>query len=211
VNIGELISQVLGRASDHIPFEDPEMQNAVRVLSRVQMHLYGSWKHAQQMGIPCQQRMRSRERGELRCVEPMAGTCVACRKPVCLHHSAAVVDSGDLICFGCIGNAQQVAQTQEGKASAASSDSYQRQGQSPPRPAAEDEEKLRKKHLKRLKLTGEPTEEEIRAAFKREAAKAHPDALGPASAEKKQKAHERFVALGEARDWRLSHVKKKAA
>lgn len=199
MNLQSLVSQLFGAASEHLPIDDPEVAQAVRVISRVQMHLQGSWRHAQRMGISCEQHVRN-ARGELlRCIDQMSGTCVACRRPVCLHHAALVPESGDLLCFSCVGVAQKVARER---------------GASPgPQPGAtekpsEDFEKLRRKYLKRLKLSGDPTEEEIKAAFRREAAKAHPDR---APADKRQKAHEKFVALGEARDWLLEHARKRAA
>jgi DnaJ-class molecular chaperone len=63
--------------------------------------------------------------------------------------------------------------------------------------------------MRRLKLAGEePTEEEIKAAFRREAAKAHPDRVPP---EGRKAAHDKFVGLGEAKDWLLANKKRKAA
>lgn len=205
MNISHLFSQLFGAASEHLPIDDPEVAQMVRVMSRMQMHLQGQWKQAQRMGISCEQHVRN-PRGEvLRCVEPMGGTCVACRRPVCLHHCAIVPDSGDLLCFGCIGLSQKAARergpAEPPKSGHAGSSSAQA-GE------AEDFDKLRKKYLRRLKLSGDPTEEEVRAAFKREAAKAHPDRQ---PADKRQKAHEKFVALGEARDWLLEHMRKRAA
>ena len=50
--------------------------------------------------------------------------------------------------------------------------------------------------------------DEIQQAFKREAAKAHPDRQ---PADQKDKAHKRFVELGTARDWLLERARKDAA
>lgn len=205
MNISHLFSQIFGAASDHLPIDDPEVAQMVRVMSRVQMHLQGRWQQAQRMGISCEQHVRSSRSEVLRCVEPMGGTCVACRRPVCLHHCALVPDSGDLLCFGCIGLAQKSARE---RATAEPPNSEPSSSRSSSSSDAEDYEKLRKKYLRRLKLTGEPTEEEVKAAFKREAAKSHPDR---APAEKRKKAHEKFVALGEARDWLLENMRKRAA
>jgi len=216
MNFSSLFSQLFGQAAEHLPIDDPEMAQAVRILSKVQMHLQTNWRHAQRMGVHCELQVRGAHGDMLRCVEPMANTCVACRKPVCLYHSAAVPETGDLICFGCIGLAQQAcAQNRTGRAP----NDYGQPGNAPRGGASsgngnarasaqEDEEKLRRKYMKRLKLTGEPTESEIKTAFKREAAKAHPDRVPP---ERRQKAHEKFVGLGEARDWLLANMKRKAA
>jgi hypothetical protein len=208
VNIRSLFSQLFGAASEHLPIDDPEVAQMVRVMSRLQMHMQGPWRNAQMMGIRCEQQARGARGETLRCVEAMSGTCVACRRPVCLHHAAIVPDSGDLICFGCIGNAQQSARARANSGAASEGPAYS-SGSPPPREEpGEDHDKLKRKFLRRLKLTGDPTEDEIRAAFRREAAKAHPDR---APADKRQKAHEKFVALGEARDWLLKHVGKRAA
>jgi len=191
MDLRALFSHLIGQGAEHVMLEDPSAQQAVRLLSKVQMHLFGGWRAAQSMGIRCRQHARSVVVGTVACTEPMAGTCVACRQPVCLEHAAFVPGSGDLICFGCIGVAQRAAGVSGPSASSKKVP-----------PADDDDEALRKKYLKRLKLTGDPSEDEIRAAFKREAAKAHPDR---APEGKKDKAHARFVALGEARDWLLNN------
>lgn len=208
MNFSSLFSQIFGQAAEHIPVDDPEFAQAIRVLSKIQMHLQSTWRHGQRMGIHCEQQVRGPHGDLLRCVEPMASTCVACRRPVCLFHAALVPESGDLVCFSCIGAAQQAAKA---RASGQGATDYSQAGSSSrakTAPAGDDEEKLRRKFLKRLKLTGDPTEDEIKAAFKREAAKAHPDRVPP---ERRQKAHEKFVGLGEARDWLLAHQRKRAA
>jgi len=210
MNFSGIFSQIFGQAADHIPIDNPEVAQAVRMMSKMQMHLQGKWRQAQHMGMHCEQQVRSPFGEQLRCVEPMSGTCVACRRPVCLHHCALVPENGDLLCFACIGAAQKVARSDSQRGSkdyAEPQDAKQKSSRAEPR-AAEDDQKLRKKFMRRLKLTGEPTAEEIRSAFKREAAKAHPDR---APLDQRDKAHEKFVALGEARDWLLNNLTKKAA
>ena len=216
MNFSSLFSQLFGQAAEHLPIDDPEMAQAVRILSKVQMHLQTNWRHAQRMGVHCEQQVRGPHGDMLRCVEPMANTCVACRKPVCLYHSALIPETGDLICFGCVGTAQRAsagyrtgrAPNDYGKPGDAPRSNSESASNNARASAQEDEEKLRRRYMKRLKLTGEPTETEIKAAFKREAAKAHPDRVPP---ERRQKAHEKFVGLGEARDWLLANMKRKAA
>lgn len=206
MNFSSIFSQIFGQAADHIPIDNPEIAQAVRLVSKMQMHLQGSWRHAQHMGIHCEQHAAGAHGEPLRCVEPMAGTCVACRKPVCLFHAALVPESGDLLCFGCIGVAQRSAHVTGGEKRGPKD--YRGAPRGPSGAAPESDEKLRRKHMRRLKLTGDPTEADIRAAFKREAASAHPDKAPP---EQREKAHEKFVALGNARDWLLANPKKRAA
>lgn len=210
MNLSSIFSQIFGQAAEHLPIDDPRVAQAVRLVSKMQMHLQSTWGQAQRMGIHCEQKVRTPTGEVLRCVEPMASTCVACRRPVCLFHSAIVPDSGDLICFFCIGAAQKAAQARSAGQGPTDYTQAGAGGQSSRSEAksAADDEKLRKKYLKRLKLTGDPTEDEIKAAFKREAAKAHPDRVAP---DKRAKAHEKFVGLGEARDWLLARKGRKAA
>lgn len=203
MNFSSLFSQIFGQAADHLPIDNPEVAQAVRLISKMQMHLQGPWRHAQHMGIHCEQQARSPLGDSLRCTESMAGTCVACRKPVCLFHAAVVPENGDLLCFSCVGVAQKAARSGANQKQAPND--YASSSKEPPR---EDEEKLRRKFMKRLKLTGDPSEAEIRAAFKREAAKAHPDRVPP---EQRDRAHQKFVGLGEARDWLLANMRKRAA
>lgn len=205
MNLSSIFSQIFGAASEHLPIEDPEVALTVRIMSRIQMHLQGAWRQARHMGIGCEQIVRSQTGATSRCSEAMAGTCVACRRPVCIGHAAIVPESGDLVCFGCIGVAQKSAKAR-GPQEASASGAGAREAHSGD--SEEDFDKLRRKYLRRLKLQGDPSEDEIKAAFRREAAKAHPDR---APADKRQKAHEKFVALGEARDWLLQHARKRAA
>ena len=212
MNFSGIFSQIFGQAAEHLPIDDPEMAQAVRLISKVQMHLQSTWRHAQRTGIHCEQQVRSPHGETLRCVEGMSGTCIACRRPVCLYHSAMVPENGDLLCFGCVGAAQRAARE------TASSSKAKDYNEPPPGrsrtetpssgSAAEDTDKLRKKFLRRLKLTANPTEAEIKSAFKREAAKAHPD---KAPAGQRDKAHEKFVSLGEARDWLLADLQRREA
>lgn len=202
-----LLGQVIGQAADRLPFDNPETQLRVRLLAKLQQHLSGQWKMAGRTGIACTLRQRDQHGRILKCVEPMAGTCIACRNPVCVHHAAPVLENGDLICFACIEFARQTrVKNGEQAPNGAGRDSERGTESAEERSASDDE--LRKKYLKRLKLTGDPTDDEIKAAFRREAAKAHPDR---APADKKDKAHAKFVALGEAKDWLLKNCRKKAA
>jgi len=208
VNLSGLFSQIFGQAAEHIPVDDPEIAQAVRILSKIQMHLQSTWRHGQRMGLHCEQQARGPHGDTLRCVEPMASTCVACRRPVCLFHAAIVPNNGDLVCFSCVGVAQSAAKARSTGRGATDYSKAGGSAESKKKASTDDEEKLRRRYMKRLKLTGNPTEDEIRSAFKREAAKAHPDRVPP---ERRQKAHEKFVSLGEARDWLLAHQGKKAA
>lgn len=188
--LNDIISQVIGEFSQGITFEDPVRTAATRVLGRMQQHLFGRWAAASLTRISCSVRTRTAG-GFAVCKSTMAGTCVACLSPVCLAHGAVMIDSGELICFGCIEGARQ-----------------QRAG-SAQQVNKEDDKKIHRKYMRWLKLKGEPTEQEIRAAFKREAAKVHPDRMQ--DEKQRAEAEARFKELGQARDWLIAHLPRRAA
>jgi len=187
-----LISQAVGQFSRQFSSQDPATTAAVRVLGLVQEHLFGRWAQAAQANIRCSVRFVASGR-MTPCRERMAGTCVACGGPVCLGHSAVTIEGGDLVCYGCVEVARQV-----------------RIGQPPPKAneSEEEERALRRKYMRWLKLKGSPTEEEIKAAWKREAAKTHPDRM---PADKREAAEKRFKELGHARDWLVARAQRRAA
>lgn len=200
---GQLFGRGAAEAAQHLGSENPELQQSLHVLGRVQQHLHGKWLHLQRSRIACSIHLRHPARGLLRCTEPMIGPCMICERPVCLEHAAVVIESADAVCLGCIEAARQH------RAAAP------RGNNSAPHAAVDEDEEEEEQYLKkrrflrRLKLRGTPTEAEINAAFRREAAKTHPDqAVGK---QKKATAHKRFVLLGEARDWLIKNLHRKAA
>lgn len=197
-----LVSQMLGQASRGFQHDDPQATFAVRMIGRFQEHLFGRWHMAQSTQLPCAVSFQNFHTGQVTpCHQPMAGTCAVCSQPCCLDHASVLIESGDLVCFGCIELAKQ--------AHAGGATAGPHRQQAPPRgPNPEDQRKLRRKYLRLLKLKGEPTEDEIRAAYRREAAKAHPDKHPE---DKKDQAHKRFVELGAARDFLIAQCQRRAA
>ena len=192
LSLNGLLSQVFGQASATVVTSDPETTVAIRVLGRVQAHVFGRWREAQRQGLECEMHFAPPGAESRKCTQPMIGLCSVCHRPVCLSHSAVHLETGTPLCFGCIELARQV---------------NQRGGGPPPGTAAE-QAKLRRKHLRRLKLSGQPSESEILTAFRRIAAQTHPDRV---PAERKARAHKQFVALGASRDWLLNDLKSTAA
>lgn len=191
-----LLSLAVGQASRQFVGVDPTTTVVVRLAGRLQEHVFGRWREAAATRLPCAVRFQANNGAVAVCTESMIGACVCCRQPVCIEHANVSLSTGDPICFGCIELARQ---------SRASDPA----GAPPPAQVnVEQERKLRRKYLRLLKLKGQPTEDEIRQAFKREAAKAHPDRQPAAD---KDKAHKRFVQLGTARDWLLERARKDAA
>ncbi len=191
-----LLSLAVGQASRQFVGVDPTTTAVVRMAGRLQEHVFGRWRAAGETRLPCAVRFQAHNGTVGVCTAAMIGACICCEYPVCIEHANVSLATGDPICFGCIELARQArASTPRGAPQSTQVN-------------VEQERKLRRKYLRMLKLKGQPSEDEIRQAFKREAAKAHPDRQPAAD---KDKAHKRFVELGTARDWLLERARKDAA
>jgi hypothetical protein len=94
------------------------------------------------------------------CRRSAIGPCVACQKPICLEHAFISIDAIP-ICFECVKNIAPQAQARP---------------QQPPGPSSNaSAAEQRKADLKTLGLREDASLEDIRAAFKKLAAKCHPD------------------------------------
>jgi hypothetical protein len=175
------------------PDQEGYHAHAYRVLTRVQQLLAGPWRAAQSTQLPCAVHFRRGDGVLLRCTDPMTGACSVCRRPACLSHALVGLEKGELICLGCVEIARQHLGAPPDARGSGTGEGFER---------------LKRKHMRRLHLTDEPTEADILSAFKREAAKAHPDKQPD---ERKRQAHKRFVLLGESRDWLLDHLHRSAA
>ncbi len=130
------------------------------------------------------------------CNRPAIGACLCCKKPTCLEHSFI---SGDAhaICFACVRQAAPQANPHRAAP--------------PPSPRADQQEnEMRKKFLRVLGLKERPggvPDEEVRAAFKKLAAKHHPDRMRDPA--KREAAERKFKELNAAFQW-LTKEKKAA-
>lgn len=191
----QFVSHMVGHVSQGFVTDDAVTTHAVRIVGRIQEHLFGRWAAAQQTRLRCAVAFRDFRTGAIvGCSTPMSAACMVCGQPVCLDHAAVLVEQGDLCCFGCIELAKQARGAVPAEATTVED---------------EAERKLRQRYLRLLKLTGEPDEEEIRVAYKREAAKWHPDRHQGAA--KKKKAEARFKEIGQARDYLISRAERRAA
>lgn len=136
------------------------------------------WTPAILSGIPC--------RFSGSCHRPAVGACVICQSATCLEHSFV---SGDayVACLHCI------KKTAHAHGSA---------GAPPPQAPPPDLEQVRKKHLKTLGLKEDATADAIRIAFRRLAAKHHPDRI--ADPVKRATAEAKFKQLSDAYHWLTS-------
>jgi len=217
----------------HAAVRDIRSQRAHSILARVQELIAGPWRQAEAQLVTCSMRVQRPDGMVFPCQQPMVGVCLACRKPCCIAHGFISFETGQPFCVICASVAARRAQAPPSPYPGA--DRADRDhAPPPPRPESEPEppryrpppyeppppppprsrthqksehQKLRRKHLRRLGLKGRPSEQEILAAFKKKAAAAHPD---KAPAGKKKQAHNRFVRLGEARDWLLDDQRRVA-
>jgi hypothetical protein len=194
MNLPAFLSQMLGNAAQEFRTTDPTTDRFIHYLAQLQAQAFGRWAHVARSGVRCTVRFRPPGGPVLDCTSPGIGGCVACGQPCCLQHSM-VSASGECVCMACIYKLVSGSKTAS---------------EPPPRvdPHPDDQDKLRRQYLRALKLKGNPSADEIRAAFKRRAADEHPDRFPPA----KRRAQERkFKKLGQARDWLLKNLHQEAA
>lgn len=120
------------------------------------------------------------------CSGPAVSACLSCNRPTCLEH-AYVSSAAKVMCDSCV----------EGRSARPSS------------PPPVDETKVRAAHLKTLGLSFPFTDAELHAAFRKVAAKHHPD-REPVEA-KKAAAQKRFVAAQQAYEWLKSRSGKESS
>jgi hypothetical protein len=187
---------MLGNVAQEFRTTDPVTDRFIRYLAMLQAQAFGRWSHVARSGVRCTVRFRPPGGPILDCTSPAIGGCVACQQPCCLEHSM-VSKAGEAICMACV--YQLVSESKPAS-------------EPPPRVEQPDEDesqdKLRRRYLRVLGLKGTPTPEQIRAAFRRKAAKEHPDRFPP---DKRPAQEKKFKRLGEARDWLLKHLHREAA
>jgi hypothetical protein len=190
-----VLSVLVGQVGERVQTGDPHRDAMLRFLSRLQSSALGSWLGTSRGNLVCRVEHQRPDGHRLLCRNPAASGCGACGQPVCLDHLFAAAD-GKVLCFGCAERAVAMC----------------RDGERPSNPSAigaeQDRKRERRKHLRRLKLKGEPTEDAIQAAYRKLAAAAHPD-RHPAS--RRKAAHDEFVFLGQSRDWLLRDLEEREA
>ena len=208
MRVDSILSQLLGQAAQALPMEDPRVRKCVHYLSQLQGQLFGPWAQVGRSGITCTVRYRRPDGVFIGCNEPAISGCMVCGQGVCLDHSL-VAATGEVVCRGCVDTMRrQVYGTgprpQPGPEPPTSSrgvdmdDEYE----------GYEDRRERRKHLRRLGLRGYPSANEIRAAYRKAAAKAHPDRH---PSHKRDVANRKFVRLGESKDWLLDHLDEEAA
>lgn len=178
-----LLGKALGQALQGLHTKDPLLQELQGWSARLIEHAPGKWRAVIMSGFACD--IPAPRGGP--CTHPAVGACVVCRKPTCLAH--ALISAGaDVVCFRCVKDAQVAAGTAPQGAAQASID-----------PAAQA-----RAHLKTLGLGPNATLEEVQRAFRKLAAKYHPDkAKTPA---KREAAEAKFKKYSESYHWLERHL-----
>lgn len=178
-----ILGRAIGQALQGLQTKDPLLQELQGWSSRLVEHAPGRWRAVVMSGIACD--MQGPSGGP--CRRPAVGACVVCRKPTCLAH--ALVSAGaDVVCFRCV-KAAQVAV-----------------GNAPPESpaAAPDARAVARAHLKTLGLPADATLDQVHRAFKKLAAKNHPDKAK--TPEKRAAAEVRFKKISEAYHYLERHM-----
>ncbi len=220
--IGNMLSDLLRQASElGIGVEDPVLAASVRFLGRMQSHAFGAWTAVARAGVRCRE-----------CGAPAVGACVGCGTVCCPDHAMVSVIDGACLCHSCVAVAIAAARSAQAKTAAAPGGgppygwggavpgAVPGAGASgtwtgpagrrwpPPPPAGRAREptvdEQREFHMKVLGIDYPLSAEKVASAYKKAAAKNHPDKFRTEA--QKKRAQERFVRVGAARDWLLHHM-----
>jgi len=157
---------------------NPEADRYTQLIGRFAQHAV-RWAAVRASGFRCVTGHHDHGR-PVTCGSPAIASCVVCSAPVCFDHGMISPRDGTVICFGCVGEAQQMrgspgGQRQGPQQAGGWNGQYPHwadQQQSSPGP---DLEKLREDHLRTLGLSPGVTMSEIRSTYRKMAAKYHPD------------------------------------
>lgn len=191
----DFIGQVLGRVAQSVTTGNPVYDELVRGFARYSEHASAQWISVGLAGIRCKTHYRPPNAQHVEeCKTPAIAACISCGEPCCINHAYVNV-TGEVVCGTCIHT-----KLLGGKAAP---HPHPGQQQAAPPPPTEDRVALRKQHMKTLGLRGRITEKVVNSAYRKRAAKWHPDRY-PES--EKAEAQRRFVELGQAKDWLLKDL-----
>jgi hypothetical protein len=157
--------------------------SVMKWVADVQGHIVRRWHVVISQGRPCGLRPRSPVSGQFeQCLAPAIGICGCCGAPVCLGH-ALIGQRADLLCTACLSDYVRIVSARANVA---------RQAE------PVDESMLRRAHLRTLGLRDGASWQAIHAAFRKKAARMHPDRAKPG---KRAEAEAKFKALSAAYEW----------
>ena len=201
MRIDQIIGAVVGGLGSGINTSNPMANHYLQYVVSMAEQAFARWSAVSQSGMRCQIGQHTDDGQDIRCTAPAIAGCMVCGANVCLHH--ALVSPKYVMCFACAEGAARAAAARSPRTEQKSSPF----GFVDPDEAEAKDEALRKKHLKTLGLEGDPTDEEVKAAFKRLVLEHHPDR---APQHKKAAKHKKLREINEAYTW-LTQQRKKAA
>lgn len=180
------LNKIVGSIFRGVQLDDPLQASALKWCGAVMGHVFGRWRAVALSQIRCSLAQRH---GNViaPCADPAVTGCETCGKPVCLGHALVGIE-GKAICLQCVVAFQHVVREHVAKHG----------NQEPPPPTPIDPKiraEKRKVHLRTLGLKDPATAEEIKDAFRKLAAKWHPDR---AEASKKEAAEKKFKEINAA-------------
>jgi hypothetical protein len=198
-----ILSQLFGRAVHQVAQEqtDPLTRMVMQWVADMQAHAMLRWRPVVESGMACSLRPKNPRTGAFElCRAPAIAACGICRRPVCLHH-ALIGQNADVLCNACLSDFVRIVQARGAVPPAGS------QPPEPPLSPIEQETQTRRKHLRTLGVKEPITWAIIHAAFRRKAARWHPDHAKPA---KRAEAEAKFKQINEAYQWLRSRYEKAA-
>ncbi len=188
-----ILSQALGWAAPSIKTNDPVLTSSLQWLAMMQQHVLGRWRTVATSGIRCGIQVQMRSGEVFACTHPAVSACAACERPACLGHGAVDIE-GNVVCLACMAGFVAKAKAERAKA--------------PPPAAPVDETEERKRHLRALGLKEPADWDEVHTAFRKLAAKWHPDKHQEPG--KKAAADKKFREINAAYQWLGQRLRKAA-
>lgn len=205
MNLTQLFTSIGAQVAKDIHTENPHADRYVNVVGRLMAHA-SKWSAVSGAGIKCTTRYRNPINENVTCREGAIASCVVCEKPTCFNHAMVSPRDGNVICFGCVGSAQQHVRDNGAPSNSGSygaqclcADPWRCDPRCPVHGnEAENGVSQRRDHLGTLGLDDSASFDEIKTAYKELARKHHPDR---AKGVRKGRAQKRMAEINAAYEW----------